>query len=325
MTTHRLHPGYGHDLLRRWQCGPGLDPAQLVYPLFVVDDPEAREEIGAMPGQCRWGVNRLAEALDGAVADGLRSVLLFGVPGGGKDAAASTADRDDSPVPLALHRLRALYPDLFLATDVCLCAYTDHGHCCLFDHDGRMDNAASIKRLAEMAVCHAQAGADLLAPSDMMDGRVGAIKAGLRDAGLARVPVMSYSAKFASCFYGPFREAAHSAPAFGDRRAYQLPPGARGLALRAIDRDVAEGADLVMVKPAGPCLDLVREARDRTLVPVAAYQVSGEYAMLHHAAAAGAFDLRTAVMESLDDIRRAGADVLISYFAPAVLAWRTGR
>jgi len=320
--AHRLHPGYAHPVLRRWQSGPDVDPSQLVYPIFVVDDSDARQEINGMPGQYRWGVNRLEEALSSAVADGLRSVLLFGVPSGDKDAAASHADGPDSPVISALRRLRELFPDLYLITDICLCAYTDHGHCCLFGEHGRMDNEATIQRLAGIAVSYAGAGANMVAPSDMMDGRIRSIKQGLREAALGDTPVMSYSAKFASCFYGPFREAAHSIPTFGDRHAYQLPVAARGLALRAIDRDIAEGADFVMVKPAGPYLDIIREARNRVHVPVACYQVSGECAMIHHAAAAGSFELRAAVHESIDAFRRAGADVFITYFAPDLLRWK---
>jgi porphobilinogen synthase len=320
-VSHRLHPGYGHAILRAWQSEATLLADHLMYPIFIADDASAMEAIDAMPGQYRWGADRLAEALDEPVTNGLRAVLLFGVPSAGKDAGASRADADDSPVVLALDRLRRAFPDLFLATDVCLCAYTDHGHCCLFHKDGSMDNDATIRRLAEIGVSYARAGAHMVAPSDMMDGRIGAMKHALARAGLDQTPVMSYAAKFSSCFYGPFRDAAHSAPAFGDRRAYQLPPAARGLALRAVDRDIAEGADMVMVKPAGPYLDLVRETRERVTVPVAAYQVSGEYAMLQHAAAAGAFDLRSAVMESLTGIRRAGADCVITYFAPDVLAW----
>ncbi len=319
--SHRLHPGYGHPLLREWQAESTFTASQLIYPLFLVEDPDARQEIGAMPGQCRWGVNRLTEALDDAVSNGLRAVLLFGVPDSSKDPSASGADDENGPVIQALQTLRKLYPDLYLITDVCLCAYTDHGHCCIFREDGSMDNQASINRLAEMSVAHAKAGAHMVAPSDMMDGRIGAIKTAFRENGLDHVPVMSYAAKFASCFYGPFREAAHSAPAFGDRRSYQLPPAGRGLALRAIDRDVAEGADLVMVKPAGPYMDLIREAKDRVHCPVAAYQVSGEFAMIHHAAQAGAFDLQAAVLESMQSLRRAGADTIITYFAPQILEW----
>jgi porphobilinogen synthase len=319
---HCLHAGYGHALPRGWQAEADLAAHHLVYPLFVAGDPDAREDIAAMPGQARWGVNRLEEALHDVVAAGLRAVLLFGVPASGdKDGRASSAGDERNPVLGALPRLRELFPDLYLIADVCLCAYTDHGHCCLFRADGSMDNQGSIRRLAEIATAYARAGAHMAAPSDMMDGRVGAIKTAMAEAGCESVPVMSYAAKFASCFYGPFRDAAHSAPAFGDRRAYQLPPNARRLALRAIDRDLAEGADLIMVKPAGPYLDLVREARDRCHVPIAAYQVSGEYAMYCHAAAAGAFELRTAVLEAVTGIRRAGADVVISYFTPQILHW----
>lgn len=320
-ALHRLHPGYGHPLLRAWQNEAELSIERIIYPVFIVDTPNAQEEIGAMPGQYRWSVDRLEEALRPLVRKGLRAVLLFGVPSGGKDAKASGADTEHSPVVQAVRVLRKAFPDLLVICDVCLCAYTDHGHCCLFRKDGTMDNAASIARLAEISVNFARAGAHMVAPSDMMDGRVGAIKEALRNANLDHVPVMSYAAKFASCFYGPFRDAAHSAPAFGDRRAYQLPPGARRLALRAIERDAAEGADFIMVKPAGPYLDLIREARNLVRQPIAAYHVSGEYAMLLHAANAGAFDLKTAVLEALLGMRRAGADVIITYFAPQLLEW----
>jgi len=319
--SSRLHPGYGHEVLRAWQSGVVPDATSLVYPVFVHDRPGGSEPIAAMPGQYRWSVKEVAESIRPAIEDGLSAVLLFGVPSSGKDARGSRADHPDAPVIRAVSRLRETYPDLLVMTDVCLCAYTDHGHCGLLKADGRIDNTASIARLAEIAVSYAKAGAHVVAPSDMMDGRVGAIRGALDQAGLHHVAILSYAAKFASCFYGPFREAAQSAPAFGDRRAYQLPPPARGLALRAVDRDVAEGADLVMVKPGGPYLDIVREVKNRVSVPVAAYQVSGEYAMIHHAASAGAFDLRSAVSESLTGLRRAGADVLITYFAPQVLAW----
>jgi len=265
-----------------------------------------------MPGQYRWGVNRLAEALDIPVSHGLRSVLLFGVidDSSKKDGQGSAADAPGSPVILACKALRARYPSLMIIVDLCLCGYTDHGHCGILNkscQNGSVDNAASVARLAEISVAFARAGAHMIAPSDMMDGRVGAIKAGLHRAGLAgTVPIMSCSAKFASCFYGPFRDAAHSSMSFGDRANYQLPPASRSLALRALQRDVEEGADFVMVKPGGPYLDICRDAADQCRVPVAAYQVSGEFAMLHHAAAAGAFDLRKAVTESLVAFRRAG-------------------
>jgi porphobilinogen synthase len=321
MNTHRLHPGYGHAVLRAWQGEGAPQPERLVYPVFVADRPRAKESIDALPGLHRWGVRRLREALKPAVRDGLRAVLVFGVPDSGKDARGAGADRSDAPVPRAIEELRAAFPDLLVIADVCLCAYTDHGHCGVLRADGTIDNAASVERLAEIAAAYARAGAQVVAPSDMMDGRVAAIRAALDAGGGERAAILSYAAKFASCFYGPFREAAKSHPARGDRRAYQLPPGARGLALRAVDRDVAEGADFVMVKPAGPYMDLIRDVRNRVSVPIATYQVSGEYAMLRHAAAAGAFELRAAVMESLIGLRRAGADILITYFAPDVLRW----
>ena len=321
MKSDRLHPGYGHPVLRLWQADGSVEKHRLVYPVFITDGAGQKQEIGAMPDQHRWSVDRVGELLEPLVAKGLRAVLLFGVPSGGKDARGSGADRKNSPIARALATWRKPFPDLLLIADVCLCEYTDHGHCGLLREDGSLDNDASVARLAEIATAYARAGAHVVAPSDMMDGRVGAIKSALLGNGLERVAVMSYAAKFASCFYGPFREAADCAPRFGDRQAYQLPPAARGLALRAVERDVAEGADFVMVKPAGPYLDILRETKNRVPVPVAAYQVSGEYAMLWHAAAAGAFDLQRAVMESLAGLRRAGADILVTYFAPHALGW----
>ena len=321
MKLERLHPGYSHPVLRLWQAEGSVEKHRLIYPVFVTDGSGVKQEIGSMPGQYRWSVDRLGELLAPLIAKGLRSVLLFGVPSGKKDAHGSGADRDDTPVVRALQVLKASFPDLLLVADVCLCEYTDHGHCGILNKDGTVDNAASVARLAEIATAYAHAGAHVVAPSDMMDGRVGAIKAALCEGGLNRVAIMSYAAKFASCFYGPFRDAADCAPKFGDRQAYQLPPAARGLALRAVERDVAEGADFVIVKPAGPYMDIVRETKNMVCVPVAAYQVSGEYAMLVHAAEKGAFDLRKAVMESLVGLRRAGADILVTYFAPQVLEW----
>ncbi|MBM4154607.1 MAG: porphobilinogen synthase [Lentisphaerae bacterium] len=321
MNRVELHPGCGHETLRAWQADGPPAADRLVWPLFVTDRDDACEPIAAMPGQHRWGVGRLREALDGPVRNGLRAVLVFGVPGGAKDGRGSGADSPGSPAVRALAALREAYPGLLLIADVCLCAYTDHGHCGILQSDGTVDNEASVTRLAAVAAAYAAAGAHVVAPSDMMDNRVAAIRAALKTAGCGGTAILSYAAKFASCFYGPFRDAAQSRPAFGDRRAYQLPPAGRRLALRAVLRDVDEGADLVMVKPGGPYLDIVREVRDAVRVPVLAYQVSGEYAMLHHAAAAGAFDLRTAVLESLDGLHRAGAGAVITYFAPQALGW----
>lgn len=323
MNRIELHPGYGHEVLRVWQSDGGPAPNRLIWPLFVTDKPAAREPIESMPGIFRWGVGRLHEALDKPVAAGLRAVLLFGVPREGKDATGSRADSDRSPIIRALTLLRVAYPELLLITDVCLCGWTDHGHCGLLRSDGTVDNDATIARLARISAAYAVAGAHVVAPSDMMDNRVAAIRAALREAGRPSCAILSYSAKFASAFYGPFREAARSAPAFGDRRAYQLPPAARRLALRAVDRDVAEGADAVMVKPGLPYLDLVREVREAVQVPVLAYQVSGEFAMLWHAAAAGAVDLRAGALETLTAFHRAGAAAVVTYLAPAACEWLT--
>lgn len=293
-----------------------------MYPLFIVDDPEAEDEISGMPGIYRYGVNRLENHLKPAVAAGLSSVLLFGVPFAmPKDNDGSAADHPETPVILAIKKLRDVFPNLLVACDVCICAYTVHGHCGILCEDGTLDNAASVKRLANQALAYAKAGAQVVAPSDMMDGRVGAIKRILNDNGLAsRVAVLSYAVKFSSCFYGPFRDAAKSAPAFGDRRAYQLPSGSTGLAMRAAERDVSEGADFLMVKPGLAYLDLVRQVKDKyPNHPMFIYQVSGEYAMLYHGDKAGAFNLDTMLMEILCCMRRAGADVIITYFAPRIL------
>ncbi|NKB24972.1 MAG: porphobilinogen synthase [Kiritimatiellae bacterium] len=318
---HHLHAEYGHDVLRSWQAEGNISKNQLVYPLFIAETPTAKEEITAMPNQFRWGVDRLEEALVPLVKKGLRSVLLFGVPTGKKDSQASFADAPDTPVIKGLQVLRKRFPDLLLITDICLCAYTNHGHCALLHENGLINNKASIQRLADIATAYAQAGAHVVAPSDMMDSRVGAIKMALLKHDLERTAIMSYSAKFASSFYGPFREAAQSAPSFGDRKAYQLPPSARKLALTAVDRDISEGANFVMVKPAGPYMDIIRDVKNRIHVPLACYQVSGEYAMLHHAARAGAIDLKTAVIECIIGLRRAGADIFITYYTPELLDW----
>eukprot|EP00160_Parvularia_atlantis_P002334 Unigene11920_Nuclearia_a/m.36294 Unigene11920_Nuclearia_a/g.36294 ORF Unigene11920_Nuclearia_a/g.36294 Unigene11920_Nuclearia_a/m.36294 type:complete len:343 (-) Unigene11920_Nuclearia_a:30-1058(-) len=320
----RLHAGYGHPVQRAWQSPRPLTADTLMYPVFVSDRTAAVDPILSMPGQSRWSVDKLPALLGPLVAKGLRSVLIFGVPEScPKDMRGSPADAADGPTVRAVRLIREQYPDVLVACDVCLCAFTSHGHCGILHEDGTVNNAASIDRLAEVALNYARAGAHIVAPSDMMDGRVHAIKRQLIAHGLAgKVAVMSYSAKFASCFYGPFRDAAKSAPSFGDRKCYQLPPGARGLAHRAIQRDLAEGADYVMVKPGGPYLDVIRDAVELAGgVPVAVYQVSGEFAMLTHGAAHNAFDYKLAVMESLTGFLRAGATVVITYFTPQVLEW----
>lgn len=320
-----LHAGYHHEVIRLWQSqNTPLSGASLIYPVFVSDIPDLEEEVSSLPGQRRYGVNKLKAALEPLVENGLKAILIFGVPTKAqKDARGSVATDPNNPTILAIKEVRAHFKGLLVACDVCLCAYTDHGHCGLLCSDGTIDNRASIQRLAEVALAYAEAGCQLIAPSDMMDNRIGAIKNILDQHGYGeKVAVMSYSAKFASTFYGPFRDAAKSAPSFGDRKCYQLPPGARGLALRAVERDVREGADILMVKPGMPYLDIVRDTKERyPFHPLAVYHVSGEYAMLYHGSQAGAFDLKKAVMETITSMRRAGADIIITYFTPHLLQW----
>jgi len=296
----------------------------LMYPIFISDDPEASEAVLTLPGQRRWGVNKLEGFLGPLVQKGLQSVILFGVPFNCvKDGRGTPADDPSGPVILAIKKLRSLFPALYIACDVCLCEYTDHGHCGLLNSDGTINTEPSVARIAQVAVNYAKAGAHCVAPSDMMDGRVKAIKKGLIDAGFGnKCTLMSYSAKFASSLYGPFRDAAGSAPSFGDRKCYQLPPAARGLARRAIQRDTVEGADIIMVKPSLPYLDIISDAAELAPDhPIACYQVSGEFAMVHAGAAAGVYDLRTMAFESVDGMIRAGATLILTYFTPDFLDW----
>jgi porphobilinogen synthase len=294
--------------------------ADLVLPLFVEAGLEGRRPITAMPGVERLSISEAVGEAGEAQALGLPAVLLFGIPAV-KDAEGSGAWDDEGVVQLATRAIKDAHPELLVMTDVCLCEYTDHGHCGLLSGDGSVDNDASVELLARTAVSQARAGADLVAPSDMMDGRVRAIRTALDEDDLADTPIVAYSAKFASAFYGPFREAAGSTPAFGDRRAYQMDPGNGDEAVREALLDVEEGADMVMVKPALPYLDVVRRVKDATGLPVAAYNVSGEYAMLKAAAAAGYLDERSAVLEALTSIRRAGADIVITYHAKDAARW----
>jgi len=296
----------------------------LMYPIFITDDPDASVEIASLPGQRRWGVNKLEGFLGPLIQKGLTSVILFGVPlMCEKDSCGTPADDPNGPVILAIRTLRELFPTLYIAADVCLCEYTSHGHCGILHEDGTIYMEPSLERLAEVAVNYAVAGAHCVAPSDMMDGRVKAIKRALIDSGFAnKCTLMSYSAKFASSLYGPFRDAAGSAPSFGDRKCYQLPPSARGLARRAIQRDAAEGADIIMIKPALPYLDIIADAAQ--IVPdhpLACYQVSGEFAMVHAGAKAGVYDLRAMAFESVDSMIRAGATLILTYFTPEFLDW----
>jgi len=305
--------------LRRLAQETGVRPESLILPAFVLSGKGRAEPVRSMPGVVRLSVDLLAERAERSQASAL---LLFGVPGSGeKDATGSAALRDDGIIPSAVRALKSVRPDLTLITDVCLCAYTEHGHCGLLTKSGEVDNDATLSVLGRVAAGHAAAGADMVAPSAMMDGQVGALRASLDNSGKSETPIMAYAAKFASSFYGPFRDAAQSAPGFGDRRAYQLPPGNRREAIRDALLDEAEGADWLMVKPAMAYLDVLAELRGATRLPLAAYQVSGEYAMLKHAAAAGAFSERDVVLEAILCIRRAGADAVVTYYAEEVCKW----
>jgi porphobilinogen synthase len=297
-----------------------LSVKDLVYPLFVTHGTGRREPIPSLPGIDRLSISSLAEEASEVAALGIPAVLLFGVPSH-KDEAASEAYDPEGIVQLAVRALKQAEPSLVVITDVCLCEYTTHGHCGVVREDGGVDNDVTLELLAKTAVSHAEAGADVVAPSDMMDGRVGAIRSQLDAEGFSDLPIIAYSAKFASAFYGPFREAAESAPSFGDRRGYQMDPANAREAVREAVIDVDEGADVVMVKPALPYLDVVTRVREAVPVPVAAYNVSGEYAALEAAAARGWIDERLAVLEALTSIRRAGADMVISYHAKQAAAW----
>jgi porphobilinogen synthase len=298
-----------------------LTPARLVLPLFVDLTIQERRPVPTMPGVDRLPLSALVREARAAHELGI-AVLLFGIPTA-KDARGSGAYAADGAVQRAVREIKQALPELLVMTDVCLCEYTDHGHCGIVRDDGSVDNDASLELLATTAVSHAEAGADVVAPSDMMDGRVGEIRARLDSAGHEDTPIMAYSAKFASAFYGPFRDAADSAPAFGDRRSYQMDPANGREALLEVALDEEEGADIVMVKPALAYLDVIARIREVTVLPLAAYSVSGEYAMVKAAAAAGYLDERTTVLETLTAIRRAGADIVITYHAKEAAAWLT--
>jgi porphobilinogen synthase len=301
-----------------------LDAGDLILPLFVTHGADRREPIAAMPGVERLSIEHAVEETAAAAALGIPAVMLFGIPAE-KDAEGSGAWDDEGVVQLAIRAIKQAHPELLVIPDLCLCEYTSHGHCGVLREDGSVENDATLGLLARTAVSHARAGADLIAPSDMMDGRVGAIRAALDEDGFEDLPILAYSAKFASAFYGPFREAADSTPASGDRRGYQMDPANGDEALREVLLDVEEGADLVMVKPALPYLDVVRRVKDATRMPVVAYNVSGEYAMVKAAAAAGYLDERATVLEALTSIRRAGADAVITYHAKDAARWLSER
>ncbi len=300
------------DLVRETR----LDLADFVMPLFVAPETLRNE---ALPPLGRHSVDDLLRETEELVRLGVSAVLLFGLPES-KDEEGSGAYEEDGIVQRALRALRPRFPELLLLTDVCLCEYTDHGHCGVV-RDGGVDNDESLELIARAAASHAEAGADAVCPSDMMDGRVGAVREALDDRGFQETPIVAYSAKYASAFYGPFREAADSAPAFGDRRSYQMDPANLREALRECELDAAEGADVLMVKPALPCLDVISAVRDEFDLPVAAYNVSGEYAMVKAAAARGWLDERQAALESLLAIKRAGADIVFSYWTKELAGW----
>lgn len=301
------------DTLRRMVRETRVSPDSLIYPLFLVEVENIKEPIASLEGQWRYSPDRVWEEIEECLNAGVSRVLLFGIPAH-KDACGSSAWDPNGVVQQGIRAIKEKFPQCYVITDVCMCEYTDHGHCGIL-HDHEVDNDKTLEVLAKTALSHVQAGADMVAPSDMMDGRIGAIREVLDDNGFTNVPIMSYSAKYASAFYGPFRDAAGSAPAFGDRRGYQMDPHNRREALKECALDVEEGADILMVKPALSYLDVIRECSDAFDLPMAAYSVSGEYAMIKAAGKAGLIDEHRVMCESALSIFRAGADILITYFA----------
>jgi porphobilinogen synthase len=316
----RLRRLRGTHALRGLVRETRLEPADFVHPMFVAHGIDRREPIASMPGIDRLSIEHAVAEAGEVQALGIPAVLLFGIPAH-KDEEGSGAWDEEGIVQLATRAIKQSHPELLVITDLCLCEYTSHGHCGVVRSDGVVDNDATLELLARTAVSQARAGADVIAPSDMMDGRVATIRTALDDDGLTDTPILAYSAKFASAFYGPFRDAAGSTPSFGDRRGYQMDPANGEEAVREAKLDVEEGADILMVKPALPYLDVIRRVKEETRMPVAAYNVSGEYSMLKAAVAAGYLDERAAVLEALTSIRRAGADIIISYHAREAVKW----
>jgi porphobilinogen synthase len=297
-----------------------LSTDDLVYPLFVVPGEHVQNPVASMPGVAQLSVDTLVAEASRVFDLGIPAVILFGIPAE-KDEHGSAGYAADGIIPRAIKAIKRAVPDLLVWADVCLCEYTSHGHCGLLTPKGDVDNDATLPLLVQASIAYAQAGADAVAPSDMMDGRVGAIRDGLDAEGCTGVPIVSYAAKYASAYYGPFRDAAESAPAFGDRRSYQMDPANAEEALREVELDIDEGADIVMVKPAGPYLDIIRRVKDTFGMPTAAYQVSGEYAVIKAAGSRGWIDERRTALESLLGIKRAGADIILTYFAKDVATW----
>lgn len=303
-----------NETVRRMVRETSLSIDDLIYPLFIIHGRDQKNPIASMPGIFQWSHDRLPEEINEIKRLGLQSVLLFGIPEH-KDSVGSCAWDENGVVQEGIKIIKDIYPELMVITDVCMCEYTDHGHCGLLDPDGYVNNDATLDLLVQEALSHVKAGADMVAPSDMMDGRVAHIRRYLDDYGFSGIPIMSYAAKYASGFYGPFREAAGSTPGFGDRKSYQMDPGNAREALREVELDLEEGADIIMIKPALAYLDIVREVRNKFSCPVAAYNVSGEYSMVKAAAAQGWLDEERVMIEILTSIKRAGADLIITYSA----------
>jgi porphobilinogen synthase len=305
------------ETIRRMVRETTISISDLIYPLFIKEGRSIKEPIQSMPGQFRYSPDMLSGEIKKIKARGIPAVLLFGIPSR-KDTNATEAHRKDGVVQKAIHEIKSKEPDLLVITDVCMCEYTDHGHCGIIDEQGEVLNDNTLEVLAKIALSHVKAGAGMIAPSDMMDGRVGIIRETLDEAGYEHIPILSYAVKYASAFYGPFREAAGSVPAFGDRKGYQMDPANVREALREAALDIEEGADIIMVKPALPYLDVIRVIADEFDAPLCAYQVSGEYAMIKAAASTGVFNEDAIMMESITAIKRAGADMIITYFAPRI-------
>ncbi len=308
-----------NNTLRNLVCETSLNVEQLIYPIFIAENIDEPREISSMPGIKQWPLSFVGEEAKRILKLGIPAILLFGIPSE-KDEVGSQAYSSQGIIQQAIAHIKAQAPDMLVMTDVCLCEYTNHGHCGVV-YNGNVQNDESLELLAQMALSHVVAGADVVAPSDMMDGRVGTIRHTLDKHGFTSTPIMAYSAKYASGFYGPFREAAASSPRFGDRRSYQMDPSNIREALREVDLDIGEGADIVMVKPALAYLDVIQRVRLHCNLPIAAYNVSGEYSMIKAAAKLGWIDEKRIVMEVLTGIRRAGADMIITYFAPEVAKW----
>jgi porphobilinogen synthase len=318
--TTRMRRLRANPVWRRMVAETQLAVDDLVYPMFVVPGENVRHPVASMPGVAQLSIDQLVKDCREVHALGVPAVILFGIPEH-KDVHGSSGYAADGIVPRAIRALKRELPELLVWADVCLCEYTSHGHCGLLDEHGAVRNDDTLPLLARAAVVYAEAGADAVAPSDMMDGRVAAIREALDQRDLTGVPIVAYAAKYASGYYGPFRDAAGSTPAFGDRKAYQMDPANAAEALREVALDIEEGADIVMVKPAGPYLDIVRRVKDTFGLPTAAYQVSGEFSLIKAAAERGWIDEQRVVLESLTGIKRAGADIVLTYFAPQVARW----